>query len=114
MKTLTDTQYEALEEAYASLMKMATATVDNADGKDQCSCFHTEPFQTHWDQQTVKEVRERVLLFLNSWVVTKLSVALDVSTKKRKAELLAELESLKAKKEAVQAELDELHTSPGN
>jgi hypothetical protein len=60
---------ENLKEALKYVYSICFAEIENGTS---CSCFHTEPFNEHWDKKTVIEVKESVQRYLKTWVLPKL------------------------------------------
>ena len=80
MTTLTKEQQEKLQEAFSSICNLSFAT--EKDNFSTCGCFHIQPFFTHWDRKTVKEVMYQIKLYINTWVIPKMEDGLMLSKKK--------------------------------
>lgn len=61
---------ENLEKALNHIYSISFAEID--ENKTSCASFNIEPFNGHWDRQTVIEVKESVQRYLKTWVLPKI------------------------------------------
>lgn len=76
MKTLNQEQEEKLKEVLSYMVNLSIAR--EKDNYSTCGSFHIEPFNTHWDKKTVKEVNYHVRLYIDIWVIPKLEQILNI------------------------------------
>lgn len=83
---------ELLEEAFRAICNMSMAK--EKDNHASCHSFHIEPFHTHWDKKTVKEVKYNVDLYINTWVIRPMEKALGLSRTAIKKEMKGKMDTL--------------------
>lgn len=74
MKQFNEEEFKQLKEVFEFICNLYYAT--EKDNFSRCSVFHIEPFNTHWDKKTVKEVIHSMRLYLGSWVIYPMEQAL--------------------------------------
>lgn len=86
ISALTDEQQKQLSEVFRVLVCLSSAT--EKDNFSTCGCFHIKPFNTHWDETTVKEIIYHVRLYLDTWAIYPLEEYFGFDRKELSAELL--------------------------
>lgn len=67
MKNLSEEQEEKLKGAFSAICNLSFATIK--DNHSRCGSFHLEPFNTHWDKKTTKDVMKNVKIYIDTWVI---------------------------------------------
>lgn len=80
MKQLNEKEFEKLTEAFELICNLYYAS--EKDNFSRCGVYHIQPFNTHWDKKTVKEIMYHMRLFLGSWVIYPMEQALKMGRKK--------------------------------
>ena len=80
MRAISNEEYEKLKKAFEIICNLNFAS--EKSNHSTCGVFHIQPFNTHWDKKTVKEIIYNMRLYLSTWAIPEMENALKLSSKK--------------------------------
>jgi hypothetical protein len=79
MSELNKEQRKFLHEAFDAIVALSEAV--EKDNFSPCGVFHIEPFHTHWDKKTVREVKYQMKLYVDTWITYRMEQAFGLDRK---------------------------------